>query len=243
MADNFAPAGGVCVVSCFYDKCEDMQKAVAHFGHACCVCFFEGEEMKFGMEYGMSVMKNAKGAGTCIAIVGDSGEEGKTQKTVEFPILEREGIKFTKMSLDDYKKRFSSMPDLSGGKKAPPKPTGPYGPIQGTWTPTQLAGGKWTGVKYQGNMIGQSAPWGNLTISADGSFQVQDTTSKGLVPAKVSPGGAEPQWGPGAFCGWWQTDKRADWGIPVATIAVNGDILTLGLKGRSTYRHCIFQRA
>lgn len=122
-----APSGGVCIVSCFHNKCDDMKKSADSFGHDYCVCYDRGDDMQFGIcrrispqcdedckenltmfaaEYVLSVMKIAQEASQCIAIVGDRGEEGATQRELEFPILDKEAIKYAKMSLQDYVSRF-----------------------------------------------------------------------------------------------------------------------------------------
>lgn len=103
---NFPPGGGTCVVSCHYTKCKDMLQLSEGFGHSRCVCYDRGDAMMFAIEYGNSLEKLAKNAATRIVIVGDEGEEGKTQKDVEMPIMDKQGMKYEKMTLAAYKQRY-----------------------------------------------------------------------------------------------------------------------------------------
>mmetsp|Transcript_18679 Transcript_18679/g.58665 ORF Transcript_18679/g.58665 Transcript_18679/m.58665 type:complete len:272 (+) Transcript_18679:106-921(+) len=103
---GFAGKGPVVVASCYWAKCDEMRAAVSARGHGQCVCFYPGDDVEFGFQFGANIEKWAAVAGRVILITGDAGEIGNMQSK-EISYMTSKGITFEQMTLAKYKSLFA----------------------------------------------------------------------------------------------------------------------------------------
>lgn len=122
---GFEGHGGAVVVSCPFEKCDDVSALSKDNGHAMSINIgfkIEGweampkdqQQAMFGMKFGHAVAKYFKKGSTAIVITKDDGSFGETQKEVEIHYLEKNnGYTWHQMTVKNYKECFPAADKMA----------------------------------------------------------------------------------------------------------------------------------